>query len=596
NSYTVDVSGISKTDGTLGIRLKSDAAIFDTFNNALVNKTPVENQSYTIDNTAPNVVSITSDKARLGSTNTATITITFSEVPKGFDSFDVGATGGAISNLAVTSNPKVYTAIFTPSGVITSDARVTVYQGYSDAAGNAGTALTMATPIAIVAAPVGTIVPQNSIAEVVPLGTITLLISFTEDVNIIDYADFTTTGTVTLSGLQRVSGKTFTVVATAGEFEGDFSVGLKANATEDRGLSDNKTAAIAPISIRVDASSSFATAKSVTVAQGSKTSTSGIADNINDADFFKFTAGFTGSVSTLVKADGSRFDPFATAYLQNDDGSTYKLLIADDNSGGGTISKMDFNVTSGKTYVIKVESLAKTTGKYNVEITGGEKLADDYGDAQADAASLVVNSSARTTIGTLENNQDKDSFKFTASQTGKASLSFAASTLATGKLEVYSNPTTVLETVAFNANTEFDVVAGQTYYLIVSSVAGDSGDYSFTISAKASLVFTTTAGVAVAKATNFLPVAGNVDVYTVVAPASGLLSISVENKDRGMATQPEFSVYNAAGTTKFATNVGASFGPAGNSKQIINFNATAGVTYLLKIGETGPFTGSYNIT
>jgi hypothetical protein len=371
NSYTVDVSGISKTDGSLGIRLKSDAAIVDTFNNALVNKTPAENQSYTIDNTAPNVVSITSDKARLGATNTATITITFSEVPKGFDSFDVGATFGTISNLAVTSDSKTYTATFTPSGVITSDARVTVYQGYSDAAGNAGTALTMATPIAIVAAPVGTIVPQNSIAEVVPLGTITLLISFTEDVNEIALADFTTTGTVTLSGLQRVatSLRNFTVVATAGALEGDFSVGLKANATEDRGLSDNKTAAIAPISIRVDASSSFATAKSVTVAQGSKTSTSGIADNINDADFFKFTAGFTGSVSTLVKADGSRFDPFATAYLQNDDGSTYKLLIADDNSGGGTISKMDFNVTSGKTYVIKVESLAKTTGKYVVEIT-----------------------------------------------------------------------------------------------------------------------------------------------------------------------------------------------------------------------------------
>lgn len=94
-----------------------------------MNTNPRENQSYTIDNTAPNVVSITSDKTRLGATNIATITITFSEVPKGFDSFDVGATGGTISNLAVTLDPKVYTATFTPSGVITSDARVTVYQG-----------------------------------------------------------------------------------------------------------------------------------------------------------------------------------------------------------------------------------------------------------------------------------------------------------------------------------------------------------------------------------------------------------------------------------------------------------------------------------
>ncbi|NDH04392.1 hypothetical protein EBX93_00535, partial [bacterium] len=596
NSYTVDVSGISKTDGMLGIRLKSDSSILDAFNNALVNRTPGENQSYTIDNTAPSVVSIVSDKTRLGATNSATITITFSEVPKGFDSFDVGATFGSISNLSATSNPRVYTATFTPSGVITSDARVTVYQGYSDAAGNPGTALTMVSPISVVAAPVGKIVPQNPPAEVTPLGNITLLVTFTEDVNNLALDDFTTTGTVTLSGLQRVSNsnRLFTVVATAGSLEGEFSVGLKANATEDSGLSDNKTAAVAPITIRVDASSSFADAKLVSVAQGTKTSASGIADNIKDADFFKFTADFTGSVSTLVKADGSKFDAFATAYVQNDDGS-FKLLIADDNSGGGTTSKMDFNVTTGKTYFIKVESLAKTSGRYTVEITGGEKLADDYGDAQSDAASLVVNSTPRVINGTLENNQDKDSFKFTASQTGKASVSMAASTLASGKLEIYSNSTTVLRTVALNGSAELDVVAGQTYYLIVSSDAGDVGDYSFSISAKASLLFTTTNAVAVAKATNFLPVAGNVDVYTVVAPSTGLLSILVENKDRGIPSQPEFSVYNASGT-RVATNVGAVFGPAGTSKQIINLNTTLGETYLLKIGETGTFTGSYNIT
>ena len=223
--------------------------------------------------------------------------------------------------------------------MITSDARVTVYQGYSDAAGNPGTALTMVSPISVVAAPVGKIVPQNPPAEVTPLGNITLLVTFTEDVNNLALDDFTTTGTVTLSGLQRVSNsnRLFTVVATAGSLEGEFSVGLKANATEDSGLSDNKTAAVAPITIRVDASSSFADAKLVSVAQGTKTSASGIADNIKDADFFKFTADFTGSVSTLVKADGSKFDAFATAYVQNDDGS-FKLLIADDNSGGGTTS------------------------------------------------------------------------------------------------------------------------------------------------------------------------------------------------------------------------------------------------------------------
>jgi hypothetical protein len=37
------VSGVSKVDGTIGVRLRSDAAIFDTFNNALANKIWCEN-------------------------------------------------------------------------------------------------------------------------------------------------------------------------------------------------------------------------------------------------------------------------------------------------------------------------------------------------------------------------------------------------------------------------------------------------------------------------------------------------------------------------------------------------------------------------
>ncbi|NBY00395.1 MAG: hypothetical protein EBQ87_00185, partial [Planctomycetes bacterium] len=103
-----------------------------------------------------------------------------------------------------------------------------------------------------------------------------------------------------------------------------------------------------------------------------KTSTSGIADNINDADFFTFTAGFTGSVSTLVKADGSKFDPFATAYLQ--DGSNYKLLISDDNSGGGIISKMDFNVTEGKTYSSRLNPWPRPRAGTSWKLPAGKNL------------------------------------------------------------------------------------------------------------------------------------------------------------------------------------------------------------------------------
>jgi len=600
NVYTVDISGISKTDGTLGIRLKNTASIKDSFGNSLTATAPLsENQSYSIDNTAPTVVSILSDKSRLGITNKATITITFSEAPKGFDSFDLGATGGTLSNLLVSADPKVYTATFTPSGITTNDARVTVYAGFSDAAGNAGTGAVMVNSIAIVATPIGKIVPQISTAEVIPLGSISLLIAFTEDVNALALDNFTITGTVTLSNLQRVanSNREFTVVATAGAFEGEFSVGLSANATEDSGLSDNKTAAIAPLTIRVDASSSFSNAKLLTISSLGITSTSGFADSTTDADFFKFVASTDGSISAITKADGSKFDAFSSAFVL--DGSNYKLLISNDNNGGGTSSKLDFNVSSGKTYFIKVEAAQKTkgTGKYILDITPGAKLADDFGDTAIDASSILVGSSSLTTNGTLENNQDTDSFKFTANQAGTVSLAFAKGTttsaLATGKLAIFASATatTPVSTLALDTATTFDVEAGKTYYLFVSSDAGAIGDYSFAISFKATLTFT--AGVA--KASSTIVAAGTTDVYTFTATNTGLLSFLVENKDRTAISQPNFSISTTDGST-VGTNVGLTYGPNGSSRQIITVPVTAGTTYLLKVGETGSFSGSYTVS
>ena len=71
-----------------------------------------------------------------------TLTFTFSEVPQGFVEGDIAVTGGALSGFAVTADPKVYTATFTPAASNALAASVSVVAGgaYTDAIGNPGAA------------------------------------------------------------------------------------------------------------------------------------------------------------------------------------------------------------------------------------------------------------------------------------------------------------------------------------------------------------------------------------------------------------------------------------------------------------------------
>jgi hypothetical protein len=89
--------------------------------------------------TQPPTLVISSDKGTLNDGETATITFAFSELPSGFETSAIAITGGSLSALAVTADPKVFTAIFTPTSGSSGNASLSVAAGsYGDAAGNAG--------------------------------------------------------------------------------------------------------------------------------------------------------------------------------------------------------------------------------------------------------------------------------------------------------------------------------------------------------------------------------------------------------------------------------------------------------------------------
>ncbi len=167
-----------------------------------------------VDAVAP-TLAITSNVAAVKAGETATITFTFSEAPGvSFTASDITTTGGTLSGLAVTGDPKVYTATFTPSANTTANASITVANAsYSDAAGNTGTAGTTPALVVDTTRPVLLSISMSDIAlKIGDVATVTF--TFNEAVTGFTTADATTPNGA-LSGLSSANGGiTWTVTLT----------------------------------------------------------------------------------------------------------------------------------------------------------------------------------------------------------------------------------------------------------------------------------------------------------------------------------------------------------------------------------------------
>jgi len=101
--------------------------------------TPTNLTPFTIDTTPP-TVAVTSNAAALAAGETATITFTLSEKSNDFTADDIAVTGGTLSNFQQSAtDPKVYTATFTPSSTGTSATVSVASDKFADAAANRNT-------------------------------------------------------------------------------------------------------------------------------------------------------------------------------------------------------------------------------------------------------------------------------------------------------------------------------------------------------------------------------------------------------------------------------------------------------------------------
>jgi hypothetical protein len=138
-------------------------------------------------------LAISSSASTLKAGETATISFSFSEVPSGFTAADIATSGGSLSGLTVSADPKIYTATFTPTAGSSGTASFSVAAGsYTDAAGNAGGAIT--TPALSYDTLAPTLAISSDKATLKAGETATILFSFSEIPSGFDASDIATSG------------------------------------------------------------------------------------------------------------------------------------------------------------------------------------------------------------------------------------------------------------------------------------------------------------------------------------------------------------------------------------------------------------------
>jgi hypothetical protein len=148
NVLTLDYSGITNLAGNAGIGTASSA-------------------SYAVDTRAP-TATVTLNDIDLRAGETATVTVTFSEIVSGFDKSAVSAPNGILGDFVTSDGGKTWSATFTPS--VNTSAATNVMSvslaGVSDEAGNPGAGSTTSPSYAVQTKP-PVIPPTNPPATII---------------------------------------------------------------------------------------------------------------------------------------------------------------------------------------------------------------------------------------------------------------------------------------------------------------------------------------------------------------------------------------------------------------------------------------------
>ncbi|OYU29655.1 MAG: hypothetical protein CFE39_17555, partial [Comamonadaceae bacterium PBBC2] len=344
--------------------------------------------------TTPPTIAVTSSKTQLLQNQTALITFTLSEAVSDFAASDVTVSGGTLSGFAQSlTDPKVYTATFTPATNSTATSVISVASTkFSDAAGNfnadgaeANNRLSMSTDTRDLVPPTIVVTADQTALKAGQVGVITFTLS--EDSADFTLADVSATGG-TLSNFTG-SGKNYT-----------------ATFTPTAGSSGSGTVSVA--------SAAFADAAGNQNADG--------ADTNNTVSMSVDTSVPTIAISsnkTFMKAGDTATISFTLSEASTDFSS------ADVTVSGGTLSNFS---GSGTSYTATFTPTAGSTADSVISVASN-KFSDAAGNFNTDGAEAnnSITMSTDTVPPTVAITSDKSTLKVGET----ATITFALSESAT---------------------------------------------------------------------------------------------------------------------------------------------------------------------
>ncbi|MFZ4743519.1 MAG: beta strand repeat-containing protein, partial [Limnohabitans sp.] len=276
------------------------------------------------DKISPTVV-VTSDLSTIATGLVATITFTFSENVIGFTASDITVTGGTLASLAQsTANSKVYTAKLTPTANFSGAVTVSVSDQYYDAAGNLGTAASLA--LAASTSPGVQITTDKTFFKVGDTAVVTF--TFSAVPTGFDASDITVTGGVISNLTADTTGKIytakFTPTSAVDSLTGAISIaaGTFTNSTSNANIASN--------SIAITGDTLAPTAPTIALTTDSGTST----DLITNSAALTVSDAATGITRTYTVDSGTA----ASTYTAPTADGSHTVVVTDADAAGNTSS------------------------------------------------------------------------------------------------------------------------------------------------------------------------------------------------------------------------------------------------------------------
>ncbi len=318
------------------------------------------------------------------------------------------------------------------------------------------------------------------------------------------------------------------------------------------------------------------------------------------SEVYRFTAPAQGNFYINMEALDGNLDTVLQLFTSKGRKARFK-----DASAAGTLdSCVSLRVKAGRTYYLEASGKDGTSGAFSLELTSDPK--DDFANEFQTANALRMRKGAGKASGVMNYDDDVDMFKIIATNGGPIDLSLQAKRKGNrggqnGQMTVYNSAGDVVDFLKNNANElTITAVEGETYYVEVTGQTGsryrlnarmpedDSGNSIATASPQR--INPNNKG-KIQGSIDYASNGGDVDVFSVIALATGEMSVGMKALGKKNPLDAQVYIYNSAGELlTHDDNSGA------GSSALATFDVQVGETYyIMAAGNENGGIGKYHI-